>query len=601
MVIAAFHIPKGYLPNVFGESHPPLTINFGGKNLYTFEGGQLSKVEPNKFYIDDIFSKKGISLVSSVVGNNGSGKTTLMRALANSYHCKYVLEKADGTYEITDNIESIHRIYYTPYLHDRTEDAVRTNGKDLSKFAVITLDNHGSSGQLADFLKAHNSEKVKRWIKFNHFYRQLEAKKVPLPVFGYVRMELNHFDADVHNTHAFHQTSSQLRPAISQIFEKMPVEQDAKFAEYFERDDLEDEQKEAIERLIRFEYDLYEVALGKLVNVLEARGNRYLEEGFIAAGYEHEIQNRTVRDSMLWFLENAGVVTKEKYSFSEHISLIEFIDYIMKIVSPEILDNDNWRHIWVTEEQAFEIITIYDKFNQSFINDWFVYDKRPMFTYVPDIVPSSGEEGFLDLFSTLYSHSENIKNKIDIDFHSSDSLSKIGKNIFLLLDEGDNAFHPQWKKEYIKYIREVIPIIFRGYEIQVTISTHDPLTLSDFPKNNVVFLEKNGFVSRIKESSGIRTFGANISDLLKDSFFIQDGQIGSFVAGAIDWAINAMLKNQLSRQNIEDIERLIYTIDEPIIKFKLAEMLSDCTGNKDFEKDLLDLEIQRLEERRKRI
>ncbi len=36
MKIAAVNIPDGYLPEVFGEDHPEITINFGGVNLYQF-------------------------------------------------------------------------------------------------------------------------------------------------------------------------------------------------------------------------------------------------------------------------------------------------------------------------------------------------------------------------------------------------------------------------------------------------------------------------------------------------------------------------------------------------------------------------------------
>ena len=121
-----------------------------------------------------------------------------------------------------------------------------------------------------------------------------------------------------------------------------------------------------------------------------------------------------------------------------------------------------------------------------------------------------------------------------------------------MLDEGDNAFHPQWKKEYVKYLRDILPTIFPDYKIQVVIISHDPLTLSDLPKNNVVYLEKSDGITRLGKSEQKRTLGANISDLLKDSFFLEDGQIGGFIAVVIDKVINDIRNRQLLPKRKED-------------------------------------------------
>jgi hypothetical protein len=116
-----------------------------------------------------------------------------------------------------------------------------------------------------------------------------------------------------------------------------------------------------------------------------------------------------------------------------------------------------------------------------------------------------------------------------------------------------------------------------------------------------VFLDKTDGVTKIGNSGFKRTLGANIADLLKDSFFMQDGQIGAYVAEVIDYMIEDIGTGHLSEQRQIAIERIIYCIDEPIIKFKLAEMLSEALGDQSFEARLIDDEIRRLEERRRRI
>jgi hypothetical protein len=600
MKIATVHIPGGYLPHIFGDHHSEITINFGGQNLYNFANDELVEVTPNAFYLDDVLDS-AIALFSCIVGGNGGGKTTLLRLITNSYHCTYVIEDAAGNHELTQSLKTIHRVYYTPYLHQHTFDNIGDNGKDLSKLALLKMDNHGDSGLLDDFLDAHNSENSKRWIKFNHFYRNLAVAKIALPVFLEMEITLRHFNISVLNPDRFHDTSNQLRSAITQLFGKIGAEKNEREIAAGRGKDLTQAQAHQFSSMIRFEYDLYETALGKLVAILERAGNHYLDEGILPEDYDVQLEQRDVRAAFEWFLMNAGVYQgNESYLFSQHSILLELLDYVRSLIGENRL-TDNWRQLIINEEEALRIIDLYDAFNNSFINDWFNYDSKPMFGFKPDITVSSGEQQFLNLFSTLYYHAQNIKADVDIDLHSFKSLENIGDDILLLLDEGDNAFHPQWKKEYVNYLRNIIPLIFEGYNIQIIITSHDPLTLSDIPKNNIVFIEKGEFGSVIGQSNNKRTFGANLSDLLKDSFFLQDGQIGSYVAEVIDLMIEDIRANRLDAQRRQHIERIIHAIDEPILKFKLAEMLSEATGEDEFERHLLDEEIRRLQERRNRI
>jgi len=602
MKIAAIYIPKGNLPIIFGKGHEEVTINLGGRNLYQFKNKDLVSVKENRYYIDDLLSSE-IPLFSCVVGNNGGGKTTLLQYIANAHYCTYVLEEQDGSFELTRNIEKIHRIYFTPYLNYGSVDSARNNYKDLTKLTLLKLDNHGDSALLDDFLAAHNSENTKRWIKFNHFYKNREFTKIKLPVFDEVILSLGYFDTSIHKPDKFHNTSYQLRPAITTIYEK--IKQEASEREIQKgkefKGDIRSEEAKVLTWLIRFEYDLYETALGKFVSLLERAGNHYLDEGIIPDYFEEVMANLTVREAFQWLLENSGVFDgNDQYLFTPHLNLLELVDYVRSLVTPETV-TDNWRSIMIDEGQALRLIQLYDAFNTSFIGEWFNFDTKPMFKFQPNINVSSGEQSFLNLFSTLYDHADNMRNGVDIDRYSSTSLEGIEKDILLLLDEGDNAFHPQWKKEYVKYLREIIPIIFEGYQIQIIITSHDPLTLSDLPKNNVVFLEKTDGVTKIGNSGFKRTLGANIADLLKDSFFMQDGQVGAYIAGVIDLIIADIAAGHLSEGRQIAIERIIYCIDEPILKYKLAEMLSEALGDQNFEARLLDDEIRRLQERRKQI
>ncbi|HSZ35167.1 MAG TPA: AAA family ATPase [Puia sp.] len=597
MRIAAVNIPARLLSPVFRQDRPNITINLGGQNIYTFLEDDQLEVKPNPFFLEDIFGNQ-ISLFSCIVGENGRGKSTILRLMTSSHDCSFVIEQSDGRYSVTNDIDHIHRVYYTPYLHQSVLNAIGNNGKDLSKLALLKTDNHGDTGLLDDFMEAHHSENSKRWIRFNHFYRQSHSKPISLPVFDHVKLSIRHFDASVHNPDSFHDTSYQLRPAIMLLFNKMQQEQQDKEHLALGSRNLGDKESDKTIFRIRFEYDIYEAAIAKLVSILERAGNRFLSEGFIPNNWTFELNSRSVREGIEWFLRNAGVYSdKDRYSFHQHLQLLDLIDYTLSVADDEGV-TENWREIIISEAEALQIIQKFDYFNNSFQGDWFKYDEKPMFGFEPQLAVSSGEQQFLNLFSTLYFHAQNIGAGIDIDLHSFDSLKYIDKDILLLLDEGDNAFHPQWKKEYVRYLRNIMPSIFPNLNIQIIITSHDPLTLSDLPKNNVIFLEKGIDGTIIGNSTLKRTFGANVADLLKDSFFLQDGQIGNFVADVIDKMISDMENRTLSEIRIQTIERIINTLDEPIMKIKLAEKLSNATGNRVFERKLLDDEIERLRSRR---
>jgi hypothetical protein len=351
MRLAAIRIPKGYLPHIFGKDHDQVVINLGGKNIYNFGNDGSIIVEPNEFYLDDIFSNQ-IALFSCVVGGNGGGKTSLLRLILRDYKCAFIIEDTTGDYELAYDLEKFHRVYYTPYLHHSTFDGVGNNGKELSKVALIKMDNHGDGGQLDDFLDAHYSENSKRWIKFNNFYRKNQLSKTSIPIFQQVELSLKHFECDVLNPNKFNDASYQIRPAISLLLGKIDAERRQVEYEYFEENGNVNDRKDNSYFLIRFEYALYETILGKFVSILERAGNHYLNEGFIPDDYETQISGLNVRSGIEWLLFNSGVHRgQSNYRFSENLEMIQLIDYVRSLI---ILENltDNWRKIIITEEDS---------------------------------------------------------------------------------------------------------------------------------------------------------------------------------------------------------------------------------------------------------
>ena len=125
-----------------------------------------------------------------------------------------------------------------------------------------------------------------------------------------------------------------------------------------------------------------------------------------------------------------------------------------------------------------------------------------------------------------------------IDFMLSEMKDK---STILLFDEIELYLHPNWQKRILKIIIDFIKDNNLDKLLTIIITSHSPFLLSDIPKQNIIFLDKdeNGnckVVDGLKEKK--QTFGANIHTLLSDSFFMEDGLMGEFAKSKINEIIN---------------------------------------------------------------
>ncbi|WP_128330112.1 AAA family ATPase [Apibacter sp. HY039] len=268
-------------------------------------------------------------------------------------------------------------------------------------------------------------------------------------------------------------------------------------------------------------------------------------------------------------------------------------------------------------EKYNQFFQMYKELIQSFRNTGLVIDFS-LFEFVPNKKLSTGEKAILDFYSSLYSYIQTYQNK---PHHNKE-------NYLLLLDEADLGYHPLWKKKFILAITKTLPILFsellpqkrnnetKEYEflkntvanLQIIFTTHDPLSLSDIPSSNIIFLDKNENDKTIISSKQKKTFGANISDLLSDSFFIEDGLMGDFAKEKIEETIQWIDENKEPEnrgtsfeEKLKYYKKVIELIDEQIIKLKLAEMISELVEDKEFQRKLINEEIKFLEQKKKEL
>lgn len=130
---------------------------------------------------------------------------------------------------------------------------------------------------------------------------------------------------------------------------------------------------------------------------------------------------------------------------------------------------------------------------------------------------------FIFYMSTILYHIRNLDSVVD------DKESVHYNYVNIVLEEVELYFHPEYQR---KFIDKLISYLKRSHfdrieHFNIMIVTHSPFILSDIPRDNVLFLNE-GLSYNAYEICDSNTFGANIHDLLRTSFFLKNGLLGEF-------------------------------------------------------------------------
>lgn len=198
---------------------------------------------------------------------------------------------------------------------------------------------------------------------------------------------------------------------------------------------------------------------------------------------------------------------------------------------------------------------------------------------------STGEKAYLNLFSRIH---YGLFEKINIE----EKFNEVNL-LYILIDEGSTGFHPQWQKEFLKrlilYTNQINPI-----KKHFIITSHSPYLLSDLQIEDVVSIgESDDYRFTIKN-----TFGANIHELLADKFYLENTFMGDFAREKIEEIGKELINEDIkpSKERLDEIEKIINIIGEPILKERLEFLLSEKRGVKTKDEIILELkdEIKRL-------
>lgn len=123
-------------------------------------------------------------------------------------------------------------------------------------------------------------------------------------------------------------------------------------------------------------------------------------------------------------------------------------------------------------------------------------------------------------------------------------------HVCMLMDEVELYYHPDLQRKLVKLLLDSITSmpLDNIYNINITLVTHSPFVLSDIPQSNILCLQKGE-----SESRQGQTFGANIVDLLNESFFLQ-GTIGDIAQSCINEVVEFYFMHRRYQESLRENE-----------------------------------------------
>lgn len=566
-------------------------------NMYSIlKGKGYQNVLPNNFW------GERISDVNLLIGDNGSGKTTIMRVMCQwiSYFSQGCLPQEKGIVVLQENdsqgfiafnkgqkltitanfeIKQYSEKDLMEFFHDLRLIYFSNSMSDLNVGKFENLSDYS----MANRIKEANSQgtvicedilaNYNRWEFNNQINEALKKDNFPVK---YLCMEIRSLP-------------------FEEIEECLPVEKQyiAKGLEDFWRHYFGVYDKETILKRRLSGLDLLQtVFAGVIIKLIKWEKDNTLpeEEKFVLKTLEEILRweittsnEPNIDRGQVWvtnLLKDLILDSKKKYRktiYSDKYqsiakdNIIKYIDQFIKFIVKDVKQEkkvflEEWKFRLENEKRYIWQWKLEAKNKHFFQEFWKVYGN--LVSYVENIGfywdASSGERNWASLFSAM------------LKFREKDT------NIWLLLDEPDIAFHPEWQRKLMKKIIETCKN-YGNRSVQAWISTHSPIMLSDVPGNSVIYLKEKGKYPSPFE----KTFAQNIYVLFNSAFVLENGIIGDF---ATDKILDVLLdlkeiekKLFEKKENIKELsgkldycEKIINLVAEPVLNQQMNNYLLKC-------------------------
>ena len=567
-------------------------FNFSPKWRFDYdpETGVLDVEDQSDKVIDNFFGEH-ISNVTAIVGENGSGKSNVIENLL--YRLSNFDEGGSVHFDMPGNLLVFENLIFTPenipisnqtelqkkgyklvdYESDKSLDDV-TNGdncefEEINKTICAYYSNH-LDGRALPYFNLHRLIDISVNGLINHDFSQV-------PSWSWQNND-DMSEVNVYGPFLGMEVKRQL-DFISSKIKELPIKLPNALRFMFTRNRLFDitsdfakanNLEKQVGQLEKWNEGIWWSPEGKTSSRFKKRVLYYFIRALLI-DFPKEFSNLEIESLDNWFYRNkyphfksnGGVGEKVKFAEKYFKILDELFasekTYFFPEKDSDVSDGSEINYgveIFLVNPQSVEKVK---ELHECYLG----LSNKGFFSFAWEGM-SSGERGMLNLFSRIYSIKKHPK------FEGRE-------NLFLVIDEGDMGFHPQWQKTYFADLLDIISKIFSEITIQFLLIAHSPFILSDLPKGNVIFLKK-GEDGTCQVADGLnemkQTFGANIHTLLSDGFFM-DGLMGDFAKEKIDKVIR-YLNDQLKigeTMTEGEATKTIGLIGEPILKRDLERQM----------------------------
>lgn len=222
----------------------------------------------------------------------------------------------------------------------------------------------------------------------------------------------------------------------------------------------------------------------------------------------------------------------------------KYFDYIYRFLKDYNIEEHNC--IIIKED------IILKNFFEAWDNNFLRNSKRYIQVSVVDY--STGELFFIELMSKVYSSIEFMKQY---------------KSVFLLFDEIEMNLHPELTRQLVKYLVDCFNILNLDCEINIYMSSHQPILVSDVFRDRIIKLvNKDNNITSVKSTNGILS---NISSVLIDDCFLTSTFGEYSIEKFCYYRDNHLKKESINTQEeIQNLKLYIEQISDEIIKHKLV-------------------------------
>ena len=156
------------------------------------------------------------------------------------------------------------------------------------------------------------------------------------------------------------------------------------------------------------------------------------------------------------------------------------------------------------------------------------------------------------------------------------------KYVTFLFDEVETYLHPEWCRRFLyELIKELGR--YEDKKFKLIFATHSPFLIADVLAKDCIYLSKDeGGKIKAEIKEDVKTFGANIVDLFKDTMFLES-TFGKFATEKIKGLVDKIEKAEKYSDIKHEVDFIIGEIGEKLISNKLKSMIKSKFENKDEE------------------